>query len=59
MVPRGVPDLSDLLDVEARLTALDAGTVLPVVLLLFRSPEINEARRRRALPAFFLGALRP
>lgn len=34
----------------ARLAALDAGTVLPVVLLLFRSPEVTEARRRRALP---------
>ncbi len=33
----------------ARLAALDAGTVLPVVLLLFRSPEVTEARRRRAL----------
>ncbi|MGI8729277.1 MAG: DUF262 domain-containing protein [Solirubrobacteraceae bacterium] len=33
----------------ARLTALDAGTVLPVVLLLFRSPELTEDRRRRGL----------
>ncbi len=33
----------------ARLTALDAGTVLPIVLLLFRSPEVTEERRRRAL----------
>lgn len=32
-----------------RLEALDAGTVLPIVLLLFRSPEVPEARRRRAL----------
>ena len=33
----------------ARLMALDAGTVLPIVLLLFRSPEVTEDRRRRAL----------
>ena len=33
----------------SRLAALDAGTVLPIVLLLFRSPEVAEARRRRAL----------
>jgi hypothetical protein len=33
----------------ARLTALDAGTVLPIVLLLFRPPEVTEDRRRRAL----------
>lgn len=33
----------------ARLTALDAGTVLPIVLLLFRSAEVTEDRRRRAL----------
>ena len=33
----------------ARLEALDAGTVLPVVLLLFRSPEITVDRRWRAL----------
>lgn len=33
----------------ARLEALDAGTVLPAVLLLFRSPDITEVRRRRAL----------
>jgi hypothetical protein len=33
----------------ARLSALDAGTVLPIVLLLFRSPEVIEHRRRRAL----------
>jgi hypothetical protein len=33
----------------ARLSALDAGTVLPIVLLLFRSPEVAEYRRRRAL----------
>jgi hypothetical protein len=33
----------------ARLEVLDAGTVLPVVLLLFRSPEVSEAVRRRAL----------
>ena len=33
----------------ARLTALDAGTVLPVVLLLFRSPEVTDQRRRRGL----------
>lgn len=32
-----------------RLGPLDAGTVLPIVLLLFRSPEINVERRRRAL----------
>jgi Protein of unknown function DUF262/Protein of unknown function (DUF1524) len=33
----------------AHLEALDAGTVLSVVLLLFRSPEIIEERRHRAL----------
>jgi hypothetical protein len=33
----------------ARLGPLDAGTVLPIVLLLFRSQEISETRRRRAL----------
>jgi hypothetical protein len=33
----------------ARLSALDAGTVLPVVLLLFRSPEVTEQQRRRGL----------
>lgn len=33
----------------ARLRPLDAGTVLSLVLLLFRSPEITLARRRRAL----------
>lgn len=32
-----------------RLEPLDAGTVLPIVLLLFRSPEITAERRRRAL----------
>ena len=32
-----------------RLVALDAGTVLPVVLLLFRSPEVTEDRCRRGL----------
>lgn len=32
-----------------RLTALDAGTVLPIVLLLFRSSEVSVHRRRRAL----------
>lgn len=33
----------------ARMIPLDAGTVLPIVLLLFRSPEITAERRRRAL----------
>lgn len=33
----------------ARLRALDAGTVLPIVLMLFRTPEITVQRRRRAL----------
>ncbi len=33
----------------ARLGPLDAGTVLPIVLLLFRSPEVSKQRRRRAL----------
>jgi hypothetical protein len=33
----------------ARLSALDAGTVLPIVLLLFRSMEVSENRRRRGL----------
>ena len=32
-----------------RLAALDAGTVLPLVLLLFRSPEVSVERRHRAL----------
>lgn len=36
-------------DFFARLDVLDAGTVLPVVLLLFRSPQLSEERRRRAL----------
>lgn len=36
-------------DFFARLPALDANIVLPLVLLLFRSPEISDARRRRAL----------
>ncbi|ROS32028.1 DUF262 domain-containing protein [Amycolatopsis thermoflava] len=33
----------------ARLGPLDAGTVLPIVLLLFRSTEVSGERRRRAL----------
>jgi hypothetical protein len=33
----------------SRLEALDAGTVLPIVLLLFRSPELTEDRRHRGL----------
>lgn len=33
----------------ARLAALDAGTVMPIVLLLFRSPEVSTERRRRCL----------
>jgi hypothetical protein len=33
----------------ARFGPLDAATVLPVVLLLFRSPEVSVERRRRAL----------
>jgi len=33
----------------ARLSALDAGTVLPIVLLLFRSMAVTEHRRRRSL----------
>lgn len=32
-----------------RMAALDAGTMLPIVLLLFRSPEVSTARRRRAV----------
>lgn len=36
-------------DFFARLDVLDAGTMLPVVLLLFRSPEVSEEVRRRAL----------
>ncbi len=32
-----------------RLSALDAGTVLPIVLLLFRSSEVTEKQRRRGL----------
>jgi hypothetical protein len=33
----------------ARLTALDASTVMPIVLLLFRSVEVDPERRRRCL----------
>jgi hypothetical protein len=33
----------------ARFAPLDAGTVLPIVLLLFRSGEVTDARRRRGL----------
>ncbi len=33
----------------ARMSALDAGTFLPIVLLLFRSPEVTKERQRRAL----------
>jgi hypothetical protein len=33
----------------ARLSALDAGTVLPIVLLLFRSKEVTQHRRRRGM----------
>ena len=33
----------------ARLGPLDAGTILPIVLLLFRSEEVSEVRRQRAL----------
>ena len=33
----------------ARMVPLDAGVFLPIVLLLFRSPEITVERRRRAL----------
>lgn len=36
-------------DFFARLEVLDAGTMLPVVLLLFRSQEVSEETRRRAL----------
>lgn len=32
-----------------RMAPLDAGTMLPIVLLLFRSPQVSVARRRRAL----------
>ena len=32
-----------------RLGALDASTILPIVLLLFRSAEVSQVRRRRAL----------
>ncbi|WP_211239696.1 DUF262 domain-containing protein [Jiangella gansuensis] len=32
-----------------RMVPLDAGTVMPIVLLLFRSPEVTVERRRRAL----------
>jgi uncharacterized protein DUF262/uncharacterized protein DUF1524 len=32
-----------------RMAALDAGTMLPIVLLLFRSPQVSVERRRRAL----------
>lgn len=33
----------------ARMSALDAGTFYPIVLLLFRSTEVTQERRRRAL----------
>jgi hypothetical protein len=35
----------------SRMEALDTTTMLPIVLLLFRSPEVSQARRRRALAA--------
>lgn len=43
--PPGTPEA----EFFARLGPLDAGTVLPIVLLLFRSPQISVERRRRAL----------
>lgn len=43
--PRGTPEA----EFFARLEVLDAGTVLPIVLLLFRSPEVGREVRRRAL----------
>lgn len=44
-VPPGTPEA----EFFARFGPLDAGTVLPIVLLLFRSPEVSTDRRRRAL----------
>ena len=35
----------------SRLEAMDTTTMLPIVLLLFRSAELGTARRRRALAA--------
>ena len=35
----------------SRLEAMDTTTMLPIVLLLFRSAELDTARRRRALAA--------
>lgn len=46
---RSFDGLADQYSFFARLPALDANVVLPVVLLLFRSKEISEDRRRRAL----------
>lgn len=45
-LPAGSPERVSL---DRLLRPLDAGTVLPLVLLLFRSPEITQTRRRRAL----------
>jgi hypothetical protein len=43
--PPGTPEAAFF----ARLTALDASTVMPIVLLLFRSAEVTQDRRRRCL----------
>lgn len=43
--PAGTPEAAFF----ARLAALDASTVMPIVLLLFRSTEVNQDRRRRCL----------
>jgi hypothetical protein len=43
--PSGTPEAAFF----ARLAALDASTVMPIVLLLFRSPEVTPERRRRCL----------
>ena len=43
--PPGTPEAAFF----ARLAALDAGTLMPIVLLLFRSAEVTQDRRRRCL----------
>jgi hypothetical protein len=46
---RSFDDLSPAVDFFARLPALDASTVLPIVLLLYRSPDVSAQRRAQAL----------
>jgi hypothetical protein len=46
---RSFDGLAEEVDFFARLPALDANVVLPIALLLYRSPELTAARRDRAL----------